>query len=504
MSTHSCEDLPMCQWTRLRVGVVTKTIMKLDEQSVLVSIYQLGVQLKLKYEYSKALTWCLFCYEQYVKTKGMNYPLTLFTANTIAELYDEQGKYEDALTWFKRVLEGFVTLHGELHRTTIAIMNHIALTLSNMGHFSEAMKWQNRALSTSIQANGSHDRNTYDTLNNLGCIYTRSGQTSEAFVQFNKVLSWREINLGKDHVDTHAVWNNLAITLSRQNRLDNSLSWFRRVLSARMESLGPQHPDTLITMNNMALTLSARGSHDEASKLLSDSQTGFTVIYDTTSPVLCSVMYNHALVLCRREQYSQALQLIHSILSVYFSEQRDLSSILKTTNTIALTLCEKKQLRHAAHWLRCVVEWQMLGYGSKHHMTVSARTNLAEILHKQGKYEEAYILWTLVLQDYEHELGVHHPSSLAVLENIAAVLVNQGRWDEALETYQRLYAGNLNNFGTANEITFDTMYRIGCLYTYTNDNTRAISSLKTAYDGYKNILGERHYKTEAAYEKLSR
>ena len=63
---------------------------------------------------------------------------------------------------------------------------------------------------------------------------------------------------------------------------------------------------------------------------------------------------------------------------------------------------------------------------------------LAELLHSQGKDTEAEPLCREVLAGFAARVGPEHPFTLSAAENLAAVLIKLGRRDEADELYGRV------------------------------------------------------------------
>ncbi len=71
--------------------------------------------------------------------------------------------------------------------------------------------------------------------------------------------------------------------------------------------------------------------------------------------------------------------------------------------------------------------------GPEHNGT---RHNMAWVLSKQGKYEEALQAYQEVFDKTKDLLGPEHPDTLATRNNMALVLSNQGKYKEALQAYQ--------------------------------------------------------------------
>ncbi|KAG9383208.1 kinesin light chain [Pyrenophora tritici-repentis] len=68
-------------------------------------------------------------------------------------------------------------------------------------------------------------------------------------------------------------------------------------------------------------------------------------------------------------------------------------------------------------------------------------SNLALVLDKQGKYEEAEAMNRQTLARRENVLGPEHPDTLTSVYYLAHLLAKQHRVDESLLLYQRASAG---------------------------------------------------------------
>jgi tetratricopeptide (TPR) repeat protein len=72
---------------------------------------------------------------------------------------------------------------------------------------------------------------------------------------------------------------------------------------------------------------------------------------------------------------------------------------------------------------------KVLGY--EHPDTVTSMSNLASVLGGQGKYKEAEAMNRQTLARYEELLGPAHPFTLTSTSNLAVVLGSQGKYEEA-------------------------------------------------------------------------
>ena len=73
--------------------------------------------------------------------------------------------------------------------------------------------------------------------------------------------------------------------------------------------------------------------------------------------------------------------------------------------------------------------------GKEHPNTLTSINNLAEVLSRQGKYEEAKRIYRQVLALIKRVLEKEHPNTLRSMNNLVSVLSSQGKYEEAKEIY---------------------------------------------------------------------
>ena len=76
--------------------------------------------------------------------------------------------------------------------------------------------------------------------------------------------------------------------------------------------------------------------------------------------------------------------------------------------------------------------------GAKHPDTLMSMNNLASVLSRRGKYEEAGEMYRQVLGLKDTVPGKEHPSTLTSMNNLALVLSRQGKYEEAEEMHRQV------------------------------------------------------------------
>jgi tetratricopeptide (TPR) repeat protein len=79
--------------------------------------------------------------------------------------------------------------------------------------------------------------------------------------------------------------------------------------------------------------------------------------------------------------------------------------------------------------------------GHEHPSTLTSMNNLAGVLDRQGKYEEAEAMHRQTLAMREKVLGHEHSDTLTSVSCLAYLLTHRRRYTEALALYKRACAG---------------------------------------------------------------
>ncbi|KAF2189111.1 HET-domain-containing protein [Zopfia rhizophila CBS 207.26] len=92
-----------------------------------------------------------------------------------------------------------------------------------------------------------------------------------------------------------------------------------------------------------------------------------------------------------------------------------------------------------------VLEMEKKEVGVEHPSTLTSMANLASTFWNQGRWKEAEELEVQVMETFKRVLGAEHPSTLTSMANLASTFWNQGRWKEAeelevqvMETFKRV------------------------------------------------------------------
>ncbi|KAF8440564.1 hypothetical protein BDZ91DRAFT_755540, partial [Kalaharituber pfeilii] len=131
-----------------------------------------------------------------------DHPSTLDTVNSMANVYESQGKYSQALELYQRALAGREKALGADHPNTLGTIYNMAIVYQSQGKYSQALELYQRALAGKEKALGANHPSTLDTVYSMAILYEDQREYSQAMELFQRALAGREKTLGAEHSDT--------------------------------------------------------------------------------------------------------------------------------------------------------------------------------------------------------------------------------------------------------------------------------------------------------------
>jgi Flp pilus assembly protein TadD len=96
--------------------------------------------------------------------------------------------------------------------------------------------------------------------------------------------------------------------------------------------------------------------------------------------------------------------------------------------------------------------------------TLTSVSNLAAVYVKQGRYDEAELLYVENLRKMEVALNENHPDILGTIDNLAGLYVIQGRYEEAEHLYVECLQKSKKVLGENHPLIVATINNLTTLY----------------------------------------
>ncbi len=149
----------------------------------------------------------------------------------------EQARYAEAEEAFLAALEE-AKKFGDLDPRLAASLNSLAVIYQAQGKLSEAERLFQQTLAVDEKVLGPEHPDTATTLSNLAIVYGNQGKYAEAESLNQRALAIRENALGPEHTDVAVSLNNLALFYKHQGKYEEAEPLYQRSLAIKEKALG--------------------------------------------------------------------------------------------------------------------------------------------------------------------------------------------------------------------------------------------------------------------------
>lgn len=104
--------------------------------------------------------------------------------------------------------------------------------------------------------------------------------------------------------------------------------------------------------------------------------------------------------------------------------------------------------------------------GAEHVTTLTTRMNIAHILYKQSKHQEAEVLYIEVIRLQQQVVGAEHPLTLNARLGLCTVLYHQTKYVEAEAKLQELLAACGRVFDTGHPMIGTILHLLALISEY--------------------------------------
>lgn len=246
------------------------------------------------------------------------------------------------------------------------------------GEFAAAADLLARALTVHRAAATDTHADVASVANDLAACLRNLGREDEAEALHREALAIRREH-GDASLPVAESLNNLAAVLQGRGELAPATVALREALAIRVAILGPGHALTLQTMSNLAATCWRSGAHDEARKLMLDTEAGYRALGGDGEDGLAVTLANLASMQIDSGDTGAAAAHLQEALAIQTKRLSD------THPALAVTLTKLAILEHARrHDDDARGHWEHLLRIRRSPTT--APQDLAEALYGQGVF----------------------------------------------------------------------------------------------------------------------
>jgi len=146
-----------------------------------------------------------------------------------------------------------------------------------------------------------------------------------------------------------------------------------------------------------------------------------------------------------------------------------------TESLAVLAECYEKQGKYnqaEVLYKRAIAIWEKK-YWPDHPIVALSLAPLAEFYKRQGKYDQAQVLYERALAIMKKEFGTDNVGMIKILEDMAGCYVDQGKHDQAEPLYERVLAIREKVYGPDHPDAAETLENMSKLYRATDREQEA-------------------------------
>ncbi len=358
---------------------------------------------------------------------------------SLGSVYDSLGLYEKARLQFESAHSHRSALVGTDDPSALVAARKASMTLAMLGRYEEAEQELLEVVEGMRLELGSQDPETLRALLQLASIQEDRSKFSEAEENFREalVVARRELNPHDQLlIDAMAMLGN---HLRHTNQPEESESLLREVLQISRDAKGYGHPSTIARMKDLALLLTSVRKYEEAEPLISEVHERFQNIYGANHPSTLSSGHNLAENYIYMRKYESAEPLLREALAkrkTVLGEEHP--AVLRSLNTLSHLLVRTHRRREAVDVLLESYRIAVRTLGISHNTTSVAALNLASSYKDLGAFKEAEQFAIASIEGRKASFGPDHPRTIVAKDVQGAILLAAGRFEEARLLYSGL------------------------------------------------------------------
>jgi serine/threonine protein kinase/tetratricopeptide (TPR) repeat protein len=357
--------------------------------------------------------------------------LTLTTRHNRATLLRELGDDTRAETALRELLADVETQLAPQHPLVAAILAELALLAQRQDRLATALELFTRAGAIKAAERGPDHPSTLHTLASRAMLLHELGRLDEAAAALTDVLTRQRQRHGDRDTRVSETLVNLALVQQQQGALTAAEAALHEALAIDRSLQGDDHPTVGIDRLNLANILSVRGAPQLALQELEQARAILVAAEIPERDYLGELLTARAAAQTALGRHSEALATLHEARTHALDHPdpppQELGLIDLAIGAEMLATGEREAgLARATEGLTRV----LAGRAATHPQALTARANLAALLTRAGRADEAATRLTEILRDAE---TTHlDPHALAELRlTLADTLLATGDCDQA-------------------------------------------------------------------------
>ena len=414
----------------------------------------------------------------------------LIAMDNVADVLSNQRRFVEAEQLHREALFKAELVLGRLHPDVFSTRGQIAGTLSNQGRLDEAEQMYNALLKDRSELLGDRHPHTLITLVNMAIVSAKQGNHQKAEGIYRAVLRIEQETLGTDHPSTVNTMHNLACSAFDRKDYARAANEFKAVLELQKKIIGPTHPHTMVTRRNLAGALREGGHHEQGNKLDHETLEICELLDENKETERLQTLESLADGLRDQERYGEAESIRRQELELRLVSDKDEKEIQGTLNDLAFILGRQGKYDEAEPIYKRLLSEKTVHYGPEHEETLKTLWNLALTYREQSDFENAEAKFSELVGVQARILGEDDTKTLDSVMQLAWVLQQQNKYTEAEKRYRFLLKARRKSLGTEHPLTLMIMNNFASVLKYQNNaSEEATPLLRHVYEIRSKTLG---------------
>ncbi len=398
-----------------------------DDRRTLMTAGDLGRLRKLRGDLAGAEAMQRTTLQQLTAAFGADDVDTLHSQSELGDTLMRLGRYREAEITLRASLAGLSRLPDSDHPDVNNTRFMLAQTLGFMNLSAESRELLEQLLDERSTRLGDDHPDTIVALGALGSTLDKLGQHEDAEAALRDALDRSERIFGVDNQQTCSILNNLSLCLQALGRHEESEAMLRDCLERRRRIFGDDSLETLNTLNNLAGRLWSQGRFDEADPLIFATLESSRRVLGEDSPVTLTSRFKAAQVFARQRRPQEAAEQLGAIAA---SNRRilreDDPDRAQSLYNWAGQLQDAGDDAAAAPALAEALDLVERNGLQDQPFVPAAQNGLAKVLDRQGRHDEADVLFRKALVSRRDRYGKVHVELAYSLNDYGMALLTRG------------------------------------------------------------------------------
>jgi tetratricopeptide (TPR) repeat protein len=407
------------------------------------------------------------------------------TELTLGSIYVSQGKLPEAEKVFVDCLQLAKKELGHDHFSTNSARNSLAVLFEAQGKYDEAEDLLLLVLKLNQLAQQTFNEKQLRLQGERGNDYHHHIDLSKPVEKEEEEALEKSYRLRDERL---ATMSNLASVYMAEQKLDLAVEIYESCYRERRASLEPEGNTNDETAASVFVAVESRRNSPRANQKEED------VIPSASATAGGAIVNEESTAITEKSRKINPVQGLTSSSSQLngSKRQRYHEELFSIMNNLATVWEKLQEFQNAESMLLECIQMQRKVLGDAHADTLMTEANLAGIYFSQNKYLEAEPLLISVLDKRKVVLGEEHPLTVATMQSLAMTYFSQGQYAEAEDLLIPCLEIRKSLLGDSHPHTIDTMSTLAMVFNQQDKVDEAEVFFVLSYETQRRVLGESH------------